>query len=151
LLDQYQVVRPGEIGSVAEIEVHARARNLVVKQVDLKAQYRSGGSERYLEWVLRLLGLSDEAPVAWSDEVNFTVDVVDSPEELATRLRAEMDKGSNARMTAGYCWPWSDPRADETLVPDVVIGDWKRPWNLRGDRRLGAAAPSAMWATAEGG
>jgi hypothetical protein len=50
-------------------------------------------------------------------------------------------------MAAGYCWPWSDPRADGSLVPDVVIGDWSRPWNLRGDRAIGGAPPAPLWAT----
>jgi hypothetical protein len=36
---------------------------------------------------------------------------------------------------------------DGSLVPDVVIGDWSRPWNLRGDRAVGGAPPSALWAT----
>jgi hypothetical protein len=38
-------------------------------------------------------------------------------------------------------------------VPDVVIGDWRRPWNARGDAgRLGAGIPrSDYWATDAGG
>ncbi len=55
-------------------------------------------------------------------------------------------------MTAGYCWPWSEPNPDNSLVPDIVIGDWARPWNakLRRDR-LGSVPSSDYWATAEGG
>lgn len=151
LLDQYQVVRPGEMGSVEEIETHARARGIEVEQVDLSAQYRSGGSAAYLDWVLRLFGLRGDAPVPWSDEDAFTVEVVDSPGELEERLRAQLARGLNARMTAGYCWPWSDPRDDGTLVPDVVVDDWARPWNLRGERAVNGAPPSALWATGEGG
>ncbi|QCB95089.1 DUF2075 domain-containing protein [Cellulomonas shaoxiangyii] len=151
LLDQYQVVRPGEMGSVPEIEHHARARGLDVRHVDLNAQFRSGGSDAYLDWVLRLLELRGDGPVEWHDEERFAVEVVDSPEELERRLTTELDKGLNARITAGYCWPWSDPRPDGTLVDDVVIGDWRRPWNLRGDRSVGGAPPSALWATGEGG
>ena len=48
---------------------------------------------------------------------------------------------------AGYCWPWNDPRPDGTLVPDVVIGDWSRPWNLRSERGVGGAPPAPLWAT----
>lgn len=151
LLDQYQVVRPGELGSVAEIEEHARARGLEVRHVDLNAQFRAGGSDAYLDWVVRLLGLRGDGPVPWEDEPRFTVEVVDSPEELERRLAKQIESGMNARMTAGYCWPWSDPRPDGTLVDDVVIGDWSRPWNLRGDRSVGGAPPSALWATSEGG
>ena len=50
-------------------------------------------------------------------------------------------------MAAGYCWPWSDPRPDGTLVPDVQLGDWRRPWNLKGDRSVGGAPAAALWAT----
>jgi uncharacterized protein len=32
-------------------------------------------------------------------------------------------------------------------VPDVVIGDWARPWNLKGERAVGGAPPAALWAT----
>jgi DUF2075 family protein len=54
-------------------------------------------------------------------------------------------------MTAGYCWPWSDQRSDGSLVPDIVIGGWSKPWNLRGDRAVGSAPPAALWAYADGG
>ncbi len=50
-------------------------------------------------------------------------------------------------MAAGYCWPWSDPRSDGSLVSDVVIGAWSHPWNLRGDRGLPGAPPAALWAS----
>jgi DUF2075 family protein len=29
----------------------------------------------------------------------------------------------------------------------VVVGSWSRPWNLKGDRAIGGAPPSALWAT----
>lgn len=147
LLDQYQVVRPGEMGSVPEIEHHARARGLTVRHVDLNAQYRAGGSDAYLDWVLRLLGLREGGPIPWQDEPSFSVDVVDTPAELESRLSAKKDQGYGARMTAGYCWPWSNPRSDGSLVDDVRIGDWSRPWNLKSDRAVGGAPPSPLWAT----
>ncbi|WP_137123420.1 DNA/RNA helicase domain-containing protein [Segeticoccus rhizosphaerae] len=62
-------------------------------------------------------------------------------------LRARLDDGYSARMAAGYCWPWSDPRPDGTLVPDVQIDGWSRPWNLKGDRSIGGAPAAALWAT----
>jgi hypothetical protein len=35
----------------------------------------------------------------------------------------------------------------ELIRPDVAIDGWKRPWNLRGDRAIGGAPPSALWAS----
>ena len=135
------------MGSVSDIEEHASARDLTVRHVDLNAQYRSGGSEAYLDWVLRLLGLRGDGPVTWHDEPDFTVDVVDSPAELESRLTSVLNRDYGARMTAGYCWPWSNPRSDGSLVPDVTIGDWSRPWNLKSERSVGGALPTVDDAT----
>src|SRR3712207_9277471 len=49
LLDQNQVVRLGELGTVEDIEKAARERGLEVHHVDLSAQYRCGGSETYID------------------------------------------------------------------------------------------------------
>jgi DUF2075 family protein len=152
LLDQHQVVRPGEMGTAADIKAHAAAKGLTVHQIDLQGQYRAGGSDAYNDWVHRLLGLLDDGgPPGWEDESTFAVDVVDSPAELESRLAVYRDKGLGARMTAGYCWRWSDPRPDGQLVDDVTIGNWSRPWNLRSERAVGEAPPSSLWASDPGG
>jgi hypothetical protein len=150
LLDEHQVVRPGEIGTVEEISGHAAARGLDVRHVILDAQFRCGGSRRYEDWVLSLLGLGGRQPVAWAGDDHFDVSLAESPGELESVLRDRLDAGYSARMTAGFCWRWSDPDGDR-LVPDVVIGDWARPWNSKSERTVGGAPPSALWATLEGG
>jgi hypothetical protein len=150
LLDEHQVVRPGEIGTVEEISRHAAARGLDVRHVPLDAQFRCGGSRRYEDWVLGLLGLDGRQPVAWGGDDHFDVSLAESPDELESVLRDRLDAGFSARMTAGFCWRWSDPDGDR-LVPDVVIGDWARPWNAKGERAVGGAPPSALWATLPGG
>ncbi|WP_328591145.1 DUF2075 domain-containing protein [Gordonia zhaorongruii] len=150
LLDEHQVVRPGEMGSLEQITSYAKSLGLETVHIPLDAQFRCGGSAEYLEWVQRLLGLSEKEPTAWKPVPEFTVEVADTPWDLERRLLEKMDDGYSARMTAGFCWPWSDPR-DGELVPDVEIGDWARPWNAKGDRRIGDAPPSALWATQDGG
>ena len=147
LLDEHQVVRPGEMGTVEEIEAHAAALGLRVEHVNLNDQFRCGGSELYVDWVLRLLGLEEGGPAVWGDDDGFDVAVADGPEELEHVMVAHEADGYTARIAAGYCWPWSDPRPDGTLVPDVAIDGWSRPWNLRGDRAVGGAPPAALWAS----
>jgi len=147
LLDEHQVVRPGEMGTVAEIEAHAQALGLAIHKISLNDQFRCGGSEAYLHWVLQLLGLAPGAPQPWGGDPAFEVQVADSPHELEHLLRLKLESGYGSRIAAGFCWPWSDPRADGSLVPDVVIGNWSRPWNLRGDRAVAGAPPSWLWAT----
>lgn len=151
LLDEHQIVRPGEMGSVAQIRAHAAAAGIQVVEVSLDDQFRCGGSASYIEWVLRLLDLAPGGAVAWDGDDTFDLQVVESPSALETQLRAEMESGANARMAAGYCWTWSDPTPQQQLVADVAIGDWRRPWNVKADRAVGDAPPSSLWATAEGG
>lgn len=148
LLDQHQVVRPGELGTADGIESYARSKGFDVRRVSLDEQFRCGGSRAYEQWVLRLLGLAEGGPVAWEGDEDFEVQLVDSPQELEAALRA---RSGTARMTAGYCWPWSEPRTDDTLVNDVVIGDWARPWNVKKDRAVGDAPPSMLWASEPNG
>lgn len=147
LLDQHQVVRPGEMGTVEAITEYAEADGMQVHRVDLDDQFRCGGSALYVEWVERLLGLAPGGPVAWTGDESFELRVVDSPAELEHVLGVRQEGGYSARMAAGFCWPWSDPRPDGSLVPDVQIDGWSRPWNLKGDRSVGGAPAAALWAT----
>ncbi|MBG0821153.1 DUF2075 domain-containing protein [Planomonospora sp. ID91781] len=148
LLDEHQVVRPGELGTVHAIEQYARSRGYRVNRISLDEQFRCGGSRKYEQWVLRLLGLEEGGPVPWDGDDDFEVRLAHSPEELEAALRA---RPGTARMTAGFCWPWSDPRPDDSLVDDVVIEDWARPWNVKKDRAVGDAPPSMLWATEPSG
>ncbi|MFE9189087.1 DNA/RNA helicase domain-containing protein [Micromonospora sp. NPDC007208] len=147
LLDEHQVVKPGELGSVEVISAFAEKLGVEVDVVSLHDQFRCGGSEAYEEWVLDLLGLDGGEPSVWVGDGRFDVRVAESPEELEAYLAERQAASGTARMSAGYCWPWSDPRPDGTLVPDVRIGDWARPWNVRSERSVGEAPGSAFWAT----
>jgi hypothetical protein len=147
LLDEFQVGRPGEQGTGAEIERSAEARGIHVTKIDLDAQFRCGGSEEYLRWVKRLLGLTRGGPIEWIGDPHFEVQVVDSPAEMEASLEKRITDGYSGRIAAGYCWPWSDPAPDGTLVSDVRVGGWSRPWNLKGDRSVGGAPSAALWAT----
>ncbi|MFJ8034678.1 DNA/RNA helicase domain-containing protein [Streptomyces sp. NPDC096032] len=154
LLDEHQVVRPGEMGTVHEIDAAAKAKGLTVRHVSLDGQFRCGGSRAYEEWVLRLLGLTPGGPIPWQGDGLFSVTVAETPQELEAMLRTHQAKGLQARMTAGFCWPWSEPFFDDDksfvhLVDDVNLPqwDWKRPWNVQGDRSVGGYPSKNLWAT----
>ncbi|MFE2103711.1 DNA/RNA helicase domain-containing protein [Streptomyces sp. NPDC059468] len=148
LLDEHQVVRPGETGTVADIKAAAAKRDIPCHVVPLDSQFRCGGSDAYLRWVVRLLGLEPGGPVVWEPDDRMQLLVAESPQEMEAFLEARRAQGYGARMSAGYCWRWSpEPKPGTPLALDVVIGDWARPWNLRGDRSVSGAPPAALWAT----
>jgi hypothetical protein len=92
--------------------------------------------------------LEGDGPVAWESDGKVGLEVVDSPGELESFLTAKREQGYGARMTAGYCWPWTKKVPPGHGLPtDVVIGDWARPWNVFGERGVNGAPPAALWAT----
>jgi hypothetical protein len=147
LLDEHQVVRPTEKGTVADIESAALRMGCKVRQVDLDGQFRCGGSRAYERWVLRLLGLEPGGPVEWEGDGNFDLFVADAPSVMETQLESLLDRHYSARMSAGYCWRWSDPIKGGGLAEDVVIGDWKRPWNNKKETSHGGAPGTPYWAS----
>ncbi|MFD7032295.1 DNA/RNA helicase domain-containing protein [Streptomyces sp. NPDC059917] len=148
LLDEHQVVRPGEMGTVEEIRAAAGAKGLKCRVVSLDSQFRCGGSDAYLQWVVRLLGLEPGGPVRWEPDDKMRLLVAETPQEMESFLAARRTEGYGARMSAGYCWRWTTKTVPGQPLPaDVVIGDWARPWNVYGDRSVDGAPPAALWAT----
>jgi len=146
LLDSNQVVRKGETGTPEYIEVEARNLGLNVIRVDLDGQFRCGGSRLYETWLNGFLKIENSKTIAWSKDPNFNVIVADSPDEIVEKLRGFESEGFKSRITAGYCWTWNDPNADGTLPNDVKIGDWARPWNVKGDRGVAEYMSGELWA-----
>lgn len=148
LLDEHQVVRPGEMGTVAEIKAAAADKGLQCRVVPLDAQFRCGGSDAYLRWTVRLLGLEPGGPEKWDPDDKMQLMVAESPEAMESFLDGRRSQGYSARMSAGYCWKWTKKvPPGQGLPADVVIGGWARPWNVFGDRAIGGAPPAALWAT----
>jgi len=146
LLDAHQVVRKGEIGTPEFIEEAAEKLGIKTTRVVLDGQFRCGGSRSYENWILGLLELDDTPKSEWIPDGNFELRSASSPEELEAFLAAKNAEGYKARITAGFCWTWHDPNSDGTLPMDVQIGDWHKPWNVKGDRGVGGYLSGELWA-----
>lgn len=148
-IDEDQVVRPGEIGSVNYIKQNAAANDCSIHEYELEAQFRCSGSDAFVNWVNNTLGIHKTANVIWTGEENFEFFVFDSLESLEEAIKRRVSEGFKARMTAGFCWEWSKkPKPDGTLHEDVVIEGFRRPWNARPEAaRLAKGIPKAtFWA-----
>ncbi len=147
-IDDDQVVRPGEIGSVNYIKDFATKNNCKVFEYELEAQFRCNGSDAFVNWVNNTLGIKRTANVIWDQHEEFDLKIFGTPDELENAIRAKMKAGYTGRVTAGFCWSWSNPRSDGTLEDDVVIGDYSRPWNAKPEARILAEGipKSNVWA-----
>jgi len=152
-IDDDQIVRPDEIGSVDYIKEYAQKNQCKVFEYELEAQFRCNGSDAFVNWVNNTLGIRKTANVLWDKHEEFDFQIFQFPHELDNAIRAKANEGFSARMTAGFVWEWSKPRNDGTLVDDVTVGEYQRPWNAKPDsRRLAPNIPKApLWAHDQNG
>lgn len=152
-IDDRQLVRPGEIGSAAYIRQEALATGADVHEFELDIQFRCGGSDAFLQWVDNTLDIRRTPAVLWEPKESFDFRIMDTVQDLDREIKARLAEGHAARLTAGFCWPWSEPKQDGTLVDDVQLDGFSRPWNAKPDAgRLAPGIPkSSLWAYEKGG
>lgn len=153
-IDDDQVVRPGEIGSSEYIHAYAKQNGCTILDYELEAQFRCAGSDAFVNWINNTLQIRRTANVLWNiNDPAFDFKIYDSPHALDGAIREKVELGFTARITAGFCWKWSDPHSDGTLPEDVVIGDFTRPWNAKSDAgHLALGIPrESLWAYQDGG
>lgn len=145
-IDEFQIVRPKEIGSVELIK--RSAARLGVKDVDiaefeLQTQFRCSGSDAYLQWLDKLLEIRQSNINVFDAKMEFRI--FDSPKDLKKAIdEKNRDKENLARIVAGFCWEWSAPNPDGSLVKDVQIGDFKMPWEKKDEFWKWATDSSGM-------
>ena len=142
-IDDHQAVRADEVGSSLLLRETAVRHGARFETIDLRTQFRCAGSDEYIDWVDQLLEIR-KTGVTRFESTDFDVRSFDDPMALEAAIEADVRAGRNARMTAGFCWPWSMPNADGTLVDDVRIDSFRRPWNAKPEaRKLAKGIPTA--------
>ncbi len=147
-IDDLQVVRPKEVGSVQYIKQFAESKGCKVLEYQLEVQFRCFGSDAFVNWVDNTLGIRRTANVIWERKEEFDFKIMGSPEELEEAIRKQVELGFTGRVIAGYCWHWSMPDQVGNLKDDVVIGGYRRPWDARPEaKKLAPGIPKAtLWA-----
>lgn len=147
-IDDRQNIRANEIGSSEFIKDTAIKMGCEIHEYELEAQFRCSGSDAFVNWVDNTLGIKRTANVIWDQKEEFDFQILSSPHELYEKIKQKnSEKQTSARLVAGFCWPWSNPNPDGTLVNDVKIGDFQMPWEGKeGSYKLAEGIPPAsLW------
>ncbi len=149
-IDDRQNIRPNEIGSVEYIKEYAKKMECQIFEYQLEIQFRCKGSDKFVQWIENTLGTGITPQILWNPgKEEFDFKIVSSPQEL-WKMIDEKNKlePNSARLVAGFCWPWSYPKEDGTLVKDVKIDDFEMTWEAKegGNYRLAKGIPPAsLW------
>ena len=101
-IDDNQVVRPNEIGSVDYIKKVAEEKNCKIFEYELEAQFRCNGSEAFINWINNTLGIKRTANVLWDQNEEFDFRIVSSPQDFENAIRQKVKQGNTGRVTAGF-------------------------------------------------
>lgn len=134
-LDEDQQVTWRDIGSSEEVEIWAEAEGAILHKAALNSQFRCNGSDGYLAWLDHALQIRETANLD-ADEIDYTIEVVDSPRALRDRIFEQNIESNRARLLAGYCWDWVSKKNPDKK--DIVFPEhgFSMRWNLDKDGML---------------
>lgn len=134
-IDDNQRIRPDDVGTVNEIYEAAFKYDSNVVNVALSTQFRCSGAEGFINWVTHNLHIEDTGNFKDWDTEAFEFMIFDDPHMVQDRIRSLREEGHNARMLAGFSWPWTDEKNGnpDAEINDVCIEeyDFEMPWNSR--------------------
>jgi DUF2075 family protein len=83
-----------------------------------------------LQWLDHILYVRDTEITEFDTKMSLRI--FDDPQEMYHEIqKRNLESNNKSRIVAGFCWPWSNPNADGTLVNDVKIGDFEMPWEKK--------------------
>lgn len=134
-IDDYQVIRPDDIGSLEEIRRVVRSEGAEIHEVELQAQFRCAGAQGYLNWLDNTLHIRETANYDGWDKEKFDFKIFDNPNDLVAEIKKKQSGGNSARILAGYAWEWTaakegnaDASAHDITIPEY---NFSMPWNSR--------------------
>ncbi|WP_025689898.1 DUF2075 domain-containing protein [Paenibacillus zanthoxyli] len=146
-IDDFQRIRPDDIGSVAEIKRIAELHDSEIHEYTLSAQFRCSGAEGFINWVDHIFQIRQTGNFNGWDQSAFEFKLMDNPHQLYQSIKDKVSEGYKARMLAGFAWNWTkDTEGNRNgEIADVTIEEhgFRMPWNGR--------AISNTWAIHEQG
>ena len=129
-IDDKQAIRSQDVGSSEMIRESAKRFGANVREVELWSQFRCNGSDNYISWLEQIL--YNQNITAKFDPSEFDFQILNSPQELYEKILKKNTEKETARLTAGFCWPWSNDLDEKgELTKDVKIGSFAMPWETK--------------------
>jgi len=135
LIDEDQRITTKDIGSIDEIKKWAHLlQSLVINNDDTKltSQFRCNGSDQYIQFLNNLLQIGEFVDIDLS-ELNFDIQLFDSPTKMRDSLRKINQINNKARIVAGYCYDWN-VKYNRGEYDIHLEDDFKAKWNLENDK-----------------
>ncbi|HTL83171.1 MAG TPA: DUF2075 domain-containing protein, partial [Bacteroidia bacterium] len=147
-IDELQMIRPDDIGSIKEIKQIADKYNSDIIELELTAQFRCAGAEGFINWISDVLEIENTGNYDGWDKNSFDFRIFSDPNEMKKSIAEKNSALMSARMLAGYAWKWTAEKDGnyDAEVRDISIPEHKfeMPWNSRKITTTWAIDPSGI-------
>ena len=132
-VDDDQMIRATDEGSVSNIMSAAKEFGSNIVMVQLDAQFRCGGAKGFINWMENTLQIRETGNFEGWDKEDFEFQIFDDPHSMSDMVNKKRSEGYKARLMAGYAWKWSKKDNPDANIEDIVIEEhcFSRPWNSR--------------------
>lgn len=127
-IDEEQMVTAADACTTETIRQYARELGSDIIEGDnynLTSQFRCNGSDAYLALVNSILGMQSSPNTIL--DLDYDIQVFDSPKEMREALRTKNLINNKSRMIAGYCYEWvskAEPNAFDIQLEDGFNAQW---------------------------
>ncbi|ALB46001.1 MULTISPECIES: DUF2075 domain-containing protein [Clostridium] len=130
-VDNNQRVTMDDIGSIEEIEHHAKILKVKTRKLKLTSQFRCNGSDGYVSWLDDVLEISETGNFD-GFEFDFDFKVFDDPNEMRKAIEEKNAINNKSRLVAGYCYEWITKKKENYNNYDIEFPDYDftMKWNL---------------------
>lgn len=134
-IDDHQIVRPEDIGSVEQLKNLAQKFNASIFEFELSTQFRCSGADGYINWLDDILEIKETGNYDGWDKSDFDFKIFDDPNTLKNAIEEKAQDGATARILAGYAWNWTSAKQGNghAQINDICLPeyDFTMPWNSR--------------------
>ncbi len=133
-IDEAQIVSFEDVGTVNSIKEEALSQGAEIVPLSLKAQFRCGGSDTYLQWLDNLLDVR-QTGVRVLKKSNYDFRIFDDPEKMMKEIKRRNQRNNKSRMVAGFCWDWVSRMQGHEKEMDISFPEFHfaHQWNLSTD------------------
>ena len=130
-----QVVSMQDLGTVDRIceTAESLGADVIRDGLVLETQFRCKGSGLYIAWVDDVLGIRKSKDLELLGKLPYEIEIVESPEELISKISEKRAEGYNSRIVAGYCWDWKTNGKQNGTDISFNDSDVQLRWNTSTD------------------
>ena len=136
LIDEDQVVTIYDDLSIKQIKQYAEKYGSKVIENDrmiLSSQFRCVGGERYIDFVNKILGYSNEF-VSLKD-IHYEIKIMDSMIDMMKEWKIKQESGHQLRLIAGYTHEWESQYNENAYDFNYDNGQVLLKWNVKKSNR----------------